>query len=487
MYSRLSLWVETEAPWLGKCLFGSAHGQRLTSFFYGLTANASFTANYLEKAGKGRRKLAEQCGEPSKISLLENLISFARPMSVSADEYCFAQPCGGSRWVSDIVSCESDACKGDREFGRTDIQGPSNQGIQQTSAECDHRQGYESIHCPCKWALCTSGSPPCEGNPCDPANPFHSCSAGLKCTSGGCCADYTCPSGEVKCQGFPLDCQSNDPQGGCIDGCCIPITCFSDSQCSTPQYRCVEQRCVKQLTCEMDCYRLDPKSYEYPDPCLYTESLPCKPGWQLDNATGCCLSGGSPILVDVEGDGFLLTSGDDGVLFDLRGSGSKVKWAWTVAGSDDAWLALDRNGNNVIDSGLELFGNATAQPDKPGERHGFTALAVFDRPAEGGNDDGWIDRKDTVFPRLLLWRDVNHNGISESGELISLPQAGITAISLDYKESRWTDAYGNQFKYRAKVVSTRDGKGKDKWAYDVFLVAVSPSGVNTPSQTSRQR
>ena len=74
---------------------------------------------------------------------------------------------------------------------------------------------------------------------------------------------------------------------------------------------------------------------------------------------------------------------------------------------------------------------------------------------------------------LLLWRDTNHNGISENGELFSLPQLGITAISLKYKESKWTDAYGKKFKYRATIERSARVNGRDKWAYDVFLVADS--------------
>jgi hypothetical protein len=98
---------------------------------------------------------------------------------------------------------------------------------------------------------------------------------------------------------------------------------------------------------------------------------------------------------------------------------------------------------------------------------------VFDQTSEGGNNDGVIDARDAVYVSLRLWRDSNHNGVSENGELFTLPQLGITAISLKYKESKWTDVYGNQFKYRSKVERSTKGKGRDKWAYDVFLVANS--------------
>jgi hypothetical protein len=175
----------------------------------------------------------------------------------------------------------------------------------------------------------------------------------------------------------------------------------------------------------------------------------------------------SPILVDVDGSGFRLTDPGGGVWFDFFGTGNLIRLSWTSQNSTNAWLALDRNNNGRIDSARELFGNLTAQPVLI-ERNGFIALAEYDKPELGGNNDGLITNADSIFSSLRLWQDKNHNGISEPNELHALPKLGIATLECSYKESKRIDEYGNQFRYRGKVKDTHDSQS-GRWAWDVFL------------------
>lgn len=179
----------------------------------------------------------------------------------------------------------------------------------------------------------------------------------------------------------------------------------------------------------------------------------------------------SPIVLDVDGKGYFLTSAENGVKFDISGTGHAIQMGWTAQGADNAFLALP-DANGQIHSGKQLFGNFTPQPPSK-TPNGFAALAVYDLPTNGGNGDGIIDKRDAIFTSLRLWIDRNHDGIAQPDEIYTLPALGINSISLNYTLDRKTDQYGNQFRYRARLNPDKpDDAGKI--VYDIFFVTLDP-------------
>jgi hypothetical protein len=182
-----------------------------------------------------------------------------------------------------------------------------------------------------------------------------------------------------------------------------------------------------------------------------------------------CYVPNCPLIVDTSRNGYRLTDASQGVLFDLDADGSPERVAWTEEDSDDAFIVMDRNGNGRIDDGSELFGNHTPAYGAGREgttANGFDALRFLESPSYGLSvRDNVIDSADAPFAHLLLWRDRNHNGISEPEELEPLSGAGLRAVHTDYQTSRRRDRFGNEFRQRAKGVWD-DG---DFFIYDVWL------------------
>jgi hypothetical protein len=201
----------------------------------------------------------------------------------------------------------------------------------------------------------------------------------------------------------------------------------------------------------------------YPNP-----AQGCEPGSEPSGEFFPCCEAISPILIDISGNGFNLTGTNNPVSFDFFGKGIPIFISWTKANSDDAFLVLDRNGNGTIDNGAELFGNITSQPLSP-QKNGFLALAEYDKPSNGGNNDGKIKQNDAIFSSLRLWQDVNHNGVSEASELHTLNSLEVRVIDLEFYPSTRQDNHGNWFKYKAKV-RDEPGASVGRWAYDVFFV-----------------
>lgn len=159
-----------------------------------------------------------------------------------------------------------------------------------------------------------------------------------------------------------------------------------------------------------------------------------------------------PIMLDLDGDGFELSSHAQGARFDILGSGQAVATAFVNGG--DAFLALDRNNDGIINSGKELFG------DQYGAANGYEELRKLD-----GNSDGVINDQDTAYNSLLLFKD-NGNGATEAGELISLADAGIAEINLNYRNINEQTSGGNRL---AQIGAYRRTDGAYGQAADAIL------------------
>ncbi len=147
----------------------------------------------------------------------------------------------------------------------------------------------------------------------------------------------------------------------------------------------------------------------------------------------------SPIILDLDGNGIDTVGFDAGVHFDHDGNGFAQLTGWV--GANDGLLVWDRDGNGVIDSGGELFGDNTVLVNGLRAVNGFAALAEHD---SGGN--GVIDANDAVWSELRVWRDLSQDGVTQEGELVTLDQLGITSISLAYTNSSHVDGHGNAHK-----------------------------------------
>jgi len=145
----------------------------------------------------------------------------------------------------------------------------------------------------------------------------------------------------------------------------------------------------------------------------------------------------SPIILDLDGDGVETTNISSGTFFDHDANGLAELTGWVSA--DDGLLVLDRDKNGTIDSGRELFGNATLLNDGTKAANGFQALAELD-----DNQDGRIDANDTAYTQLRIWQDADGDGYSSADELKTLTELDIQSIRTGYTETinNITDASG---------------------------------------------
>jgi Ca2+-binding RTX toxin-like protein len=145
-----------------------------------------------------------------------------------------------------------------------------------------------------------------------------------------------------------------------------------------------------------------------------------------------------PLVLDLDGDGIETTgiTGNSPTLFDHDADGTRTGTGWIKP--DDGLVVLDRNGNGLIDSGRELFGDETLLPNGSKAPDGYAALAQHD-----ANGDGRISSADAVYSQLRIWQDANQDGISQAGELRTLADLGIASIGLQGTQANVDLGNGN--------------------------------------------
>ncbi|MDF7675572.1 calcium-binding protein, partial [Neisseriaceae bacterium ESL0693] len=156
-----------------------------------------------------------------------------------------------------------------------------------------------------------------------------------------------------------------------------------------------------------------------------------------------------PLILDLDGDGIeTIAAGNfDGVLFDHDHDGIRTATGWVSR--DDGLLVFDRNGDGIINDGSELFGDSTPLADGSLASNGYAALAEFD-----SNGDGKVDASDDRFNQLLVWRDLNQDGISQKDELFTLSQLGIQSLNLAHQNSNTSLGNGNTLAQTGSYTTT---------------------------------
>lgn len=149
----------------------------------------------------------------------------------------------------------------------------------------------------------------------------------------------------------------------------------------------------------------------------------------------------SPLILSFTSDKLPIKAPNNGPVYDLTGE-EKSKFSWPADGTKHFFLVYDKNGNGLVESVDEMFGNKTRGPDGQYAKNGFETLRKYD-----ANKDKLINAADPIYHRLMLWGDVNANGISERGELFTLQSKSVRSINLTYKDgSTRLDAFGNESK-----------------------------------------
>lgn len=148
-----------------------------------------------------------------------------------------------------------------------------------------------------------------------------------------------------------------------------------------------------------------------------------------------------PVILDLNNDGHidlrpfnLLATGATGPRFDWNSDGTRDATAWV--GPQDGFLAIDLGsdgnpgGDGVIDQAKELAFASWVDEDARSENNLLVTDLEGLRLIFDTNYDNVLDHRDARWNEFRVWQDANQNGVSDIGELKTMPEAGIKLINL---------------------------------------------------------
>ena len=130
--------------------------------------------------------------------------------------------------------------------------------------------------------------------------------------------------------------------------------------------------------------------------------------------------GNDPLIFDLDNDGIELLSTKEKVLFDVDVDGDLEITGWTAP--DDGLLVMDLNNDGLINDMSEVFSEHF--------NSGSFISSLDSLNSIDSNNDDLINYQDELFEQVMIWQDLNSDGISSNGELSTLNEVGIESISL---------------------------------------------------------
>ena len=148
-----------------------------------------------------------------------------------------------------------------------------------------------------------------------------------------------------------------------------------------------------------------------------------------------------PLVINLDTD--IAEVSDQKFFFDLDQDGEAEEIS--TLGSGSGFLALDLNGDGVINDGGELFGTKSGS--------GFADLSKYD-----SDGNGWIDEADEIWDKLLIWvKDDQGNDTLYHLKDLGVGAIGLGSVSTEFALNSAQDNHNNAMLRRTGIFLYENG------------------------------